>query len=423
MKKKIQGFACTIVLFALLIFPGSCLKDHLTYTYTIREPIYKTLSQVRAEVKVSPKEPLQSPGKIYIKGDYIFLNETDKGIHVIDNTDASNPQNMAFINIPGNQDLAIKDNILYADCYSDLLAIDITDVHHIVVKKTIESVFLNRIGYFMASSNPDSIFIITGWTTKDTTINYEGARNYPVYPIAYNGCAACATALNAPASSSSTGIGGSMARFTIVNNWLYAVDNTNLDMINITESVNPQFVGTQLVDWHIETIYPFRDKLFIGSNNGVFMYDISHTPEAPQPAGQFTHVRACDPVIADEHYAYVTLSDGTPCLGFDNELQIVNINNLDSASLVSTYPMKHPLGLSKDGPLLFLCDDMEGLKLFNVDDPVNLKLLGHFTDCTPKDVITVQGLALVLAKEGLFEYDYSNPQNIVLKGKLTLASQ
>jgi hypothetical protein len=84
--------------------------------------------------------------------------------------------------------------------------------------------------------------------------------------------------------------------------------------------------------------------------------------------------------------------------------------------------MKHPLGLAKDGQLLFLCDEKDGLKLYNADDPLNLKLLWHITDCTPIDVIAAQGLALVLAKEGLYEYDYSNPQKIVLKGKLTLSN-
>jgi hypothetical protein len=422
MKKLICGLATLIVSLSLLIIPDSCLKDHLTYTYTLTRPIYQTLSEVRASVKITGKEALKNPGKIYLKGNYVFLNEPDKGIHVIDNSDPANPQNIAFINIPGNEDLAIKGNILYADCFSDLLAIDITDIHHILVKNKVENIFLNRIGYYTLPSNPDSTYVIVGWETKDTTVPYTGSNNYP-NPIPFMGCPTCSAPMYMRASTSTNGIGGSMARFTLVDDWLYAVDDANLKTINVSEPSNPQFMGEAQVDWHIETIYPFRDKLFIGSNNGVFMYDISQTPENPQAAGQFTHVRACDPVIADEHYAYVTLSDGTPCLGFDNELQIVNIDKLDSSYLVSTYEMKHPLGLSKDGSVLILCDDKDGLKVYDASDPLHIQSLGHFTDCTPIDVIATQGIALVLAKEGLFEFDYSKPKNVILKGKLTINSQ
>ena len=66
-----------------------------------------------------------NPGKIYFKEGYIFINEELKGIHVIDNRNPENPQNIGFIEIPGNVDIAIKNNTLYADSYIDLGAIDI----------------------------------------------------------------------------------------------------------------------------------------------------------------------------------------------------------------------------------------------------------------------------------------------------------
>ena len=70
-------------------------------------------------------------GKIYFKDHYIFVNEYQKGIHVIDNEDPRNPQIIKFIEIPGNVDMAIADDILYADSYVDLLSIDISDIGNI----------------------------------------------------------------------------------------------------------------------------------------------------------------------------------------------------------------------------------------------------------------------------------------------------
>ena len=101
-----------------------------------------------------------------------------------------------------------------------------------------------------------------------------------------------------------------MARFSIVNNYLYTVNNSQLTSFNITTANNPVKTATQTVGWNIETIYPFSNKLFIGSMTGMFIYDISN-PATPVAQGQFTHVRSCDPVIADGNYAYVTLRGGT----------------------------------------------------------------------------------------------------------------
>ena len=80
-------------------------------------------------------------GKIYFYQDYILVNEKYEGIHIIDNSDPSNPQSTNFICIPGNIDIAVKDDILYADSYTDLIAIDISDIGNIQIVKRFEDVF------------------------------------------------------------------------------------------------------------------------------------------------------------------------------------------------------------------------------------------------------------------------------------------
>ena len=96
---------------------------------------------------------------------------------------------------------------------------------------------------------------------------------------------------------------------------------------------------------------------------GLFIYDISNGA-APVNEGQFMHARACDPVVADNDYAYVTLRSGTFCSGIDNELDVINIQ-YSFPSLVKIYPMTNPHGLSKDGNLLFVCDGKDGLKIYD----------------------------------------------------------
>ena len=58
----------------------------------------------------------------------------DKGIHILDNTTPANPKNVAFIDIPGNMDLAVKGDILYADLYTDLVTLDISNPLKVAVR-------------------------------------------------------------------------------------------------------------------------------------------------------------------------------------------------------------------------------------------------------------------------------------------------
>ena len=95
------------------------------------------------------------------------------------------------------------------------------------------------------------------------------------------------------------------------------------------------------------------------------MYDVQSAPSTPALIGQFTHIVACDPVIADDNYAYVTLNDSSMCRGAINELKIIDIKDVANPVDVKSYALTHPIGLSKDGNNLFICDGKDGLKIYN----------------------------------------------------------
>jgi hypothetical protein len=416
--KKIL-FLVSIILVTLVLFSFSgCVKDTITrtYTYTIYEPVYKTSAEVRANIKSNTPVPLVNPGKIYIRGSYLFLNEVNKGIHVIDNSNPSTPKNVAFIDIPGNVDLAVKGNTLYADLYTDLVSIDITNPLNVQVKSVVENVFPHRYygGYFMH----DSTKIIARWLVRDTIVTEKlDVRNERV-----NGGGIIMFAADAnggKSGSGAPGMGGSMARFTIVANNLYTVGNNDLNVFNIA-GTTPAHINKQHIGWSIETIYPFKNKLFIGSSNGMFIYDITNA-SSPALQGQFSHVRSCDPVVADDTHAYVTLRSGSLCMGFTNQLEVLDITNLTAPNLVKTYPMTNPHGLSKDGNLLFICDGKDGVKVYNATNPANLQLIKTISGMTSYDVIAYNNIAMVVAQDGLYQYNYSSPANIELISKISLS--
>jgi hypothetical protein len=405
------------IAFCLLMAFTSCVKDNCTSTYKIYEPIFQSLSQVRASMKSTVPQDLKQTGKLYIYNNYIFLNERDKGIHIIDNTNPSSPRNISFIPIPGNVDLAVKGNYLYADSYSDMVVFDISTPTQVTAKKFINNVFPFRGGFYWGNTtNPDSLKVVVGYTERDTTIACETYRYW-------NNCANCMYAsADGPARNASqpTGMGGSMARFSIVNDYLYTVSTNELYSFDISDASNPNKTSQkQLGSWLVETIFPFKDKLFIGSNNGMMIYDIA-TPSSPTYISQFAHVRSCDPVITDGQNAYVTLRSGTQCQGFTNQLEILNISNLLQPNLVKTYSLTNPHGLSKDGNLLFICDGKDGLKVYDAKDINQLQLLKRIEGIETYDVILQNRIAIVVAKDGLYQYDYSDINNIKQLSKVSI---
>jgi hypothetical protein len=94
--------------------------------YSEYKPVLMTREQLEKSIAYSAAREMVQPGKIFIKGDTIFINEKYKGIHVIDNSNPENPKNIGFIIIPGCMDISMKNQVLYADNSVDLIAINLS---------------------------------------------------------------------------------------------------------------------------------------------------------------------------------------------------------------------------------------------------------------------------------------------------------
>lgn len=420
------GLVLPLLLLAgcVAIFLVGCFKDTVrtSTTYTYYTPVYKSRSEVYAAIKSTGPQQVQRQGKIVVQGHYIFINDVDRGIAVINNADPAHPVNVSFIPIPGNMDLAVKGNILYADLYTDLVALDISDPGHARLLKGLPGIFPVR--YYGDAFRADTTQVISGWTRKDTTVSGSfdmfrwQEKNTGIY-MAYG--AANASGASTPAAVSPIGVGGSTSRFAIVDNRLYAINMSSISVINIDQPENPLETNTKSIGWSLETVFPFKDKLFIGSETGMYYASIAN-PDDPIVIGQFWHARLCDPVIADKDHAYVTVRAGAICgSGMENELDVLSLANFSTPSLVMSYPLTSPRGLSKDGNLLFVCDGSAGLKIFDATAADNLKLKRVIDGLEPDDVITLNGVALVVAKDGLYQYNYSHMPDVTFLSKIPVS--
>lgn len=401
MKKHFYQNLLPLLAIVLLLMPISGCDKSNAKLYLVYAPTYASKAEALASINGSPNQKVDSPGKVYLNGSYIFVNDVDKGIHIIDNKNPAHPVQVAFLSIPGNQDIAVKGNTLYADMYDALLAIDISNPRQAKIRKLTQQVFPMRMyvnGY--ASSGTSGDQVITGWTKKYVK---QPPNTYP--------CINCMidVAPNAFANAdASKGMSGSMAKMILINDRLYAIGEPHsLTIIGLDSQDQPATINTMGAGFDLETIFPFRDKLFLGSSSAVYIYDISN-PDKPVAQGVYSHGRACDPVITDGDYAYVTLHAGSMCGGASNELDVVNVKNLDNPVQVKSYPMTKPMGLSKDGDLLFVADK-EGVKVFDAHNPESLVYLRTLKAADAYEAMAYNKRLLVTADDGIYQFDYTKP--------------
>jgi hypothetical protein len=402
----------------------SCLEDKCdASTEFVRfDPVYLTLSQIRTDVTLEAPRALEEPGRLYLYKDYLFINEQAHGIHIYDNSDPSNPVDIGFYGIVGNFDLSIKDDILYADNVLDIISIDISNIQSPVIVHREENAFemYDWNGTYLSYYNKTDIVEVL-----DCNDDAFGAETFWRGDVLFANEAAVVDVdvLSSGSEGSNVGTGGSTARFTIVGDYLYNVDQSNL----MTWSIGNGFsrVNTQNIGWGIETIFPYESHLFIGSETGMHIYDNSN-PELLVHLSTFQHARACDPVVVEGNTAYVTLRNGSACESFINQLDVIDITSLTNPTLIKTYPMSNPHGLSVRDNTLYICEGDFGLKIFDASDSekIDRNLLADVSSIKSTDVIALpDDRLLVIGSEGFYQYDVTNVESPQLLSLILVENQ
>ena len=220
---------------------------------------------------------------------------------------------------------------------------------------------------------------------------------------------------SADANSASTGTGGSLARFTIAGNYLYLADYSSLKVFDISNPQAPVTKPEVPVGFNVETIFPYKDKLFIGSTQGMFIYSLAN-PAAPTKLGSVLHIRSCDPVVANDSVSYSTLQGGSRCGPAKSGLYVYNIKNITTPVLLKLLPLTTPFGLGLKDSVVFVCRGAAGLSAVKVKDPANPAVMYTKTDANYMDVIPYDNMLICYVTTGIVIYDASNPGNIVKVG-------
>ena len=404
--------------FILIISMMSCNKNNDIYKYEAMVPVYMDFSEFRQPPKAKSARGIKQAGKIYFKDNLIFINEVNEGIHVIDNTNPSYPKKVTFYEITGNVDMAILGNTLFVDSYIDLIAIDISDIHRPIEVSRIENAFPEVLPMPIDVNLPyawDKIDrskgVIVGWDVETLTSEYPD--HWGIWPWSRFGATMDVAFESA---NKSAGIAGSMARFMLNEQYLHSIAQPHvLKTIDVSDAAN-MLQTDSISSWReMETLFRYDGHLFVGTTTGMVIYSLAN-PSNPEFVSELNHINACDPVVVENDIAYVTLRAGTWCMNTTNQLDVIDISDIESPTLLKSYPMFNPHGLGIDNGILFICDGADGLKVYDATNPLAIQsnMVAHFSGIDTYDVIPLGDILLLIGHDGLFQYDYSDPQNIQL---------
>lgn len=416
----------TVLMLCILGLLGAC-KDKVRQEYIANVPVYTDYETFRSVGGYEAARPISQKGNIYFKDDFLFMVEPNEGIHFIDNSNPSSPVQAGFLKIWGATGMSIKGDYLYANSLIDLVIYDLSTITNPVFVDRMEDVFPTALPvseknypYKIIDKN---LGVVTSW--KQEKVSEDITNNNPSWVSCFECDFETIVVQDGVFSEGSgagqTSISGSITLFTILNDYLYIVEEGNfLHPINISNPTAPVAHDVVGLWGGVETIFPYQNYLFMGTPSGILIYG-TDSPNNPNYIASLSHARGCDPVVVKDDYAYVTVRSGGPCGGDINQLDVIDVSTISNPILMQSFDMNNPHGLGIDGDLLFICDGDAGLKVFDATDPLTVgdHLNHQFKNIQATDIIPFNTIAMVIGDDGIYQYDYSNPSEMILLSKIS----
>ncbi len=421
MKKIIYPLLCL----SIACIMASCSKDFgsVTVNYTKATAIYDDLTEVRSIPLIGTIQAIDNPGKIFVAEKVLLIGEEGKGIHIIDNSDPANPNPMQFLNIPGGREYYVEGDFLYAESYYDMLKIDISKPNAPELVSRVENAFAQE---FTNAKGE----VLVGFDYEEVTEQLEEGTDFyeqfyganEVYYYDYVNQLIPPSAVPASfAGTSNNGI-GAVNRIAYQEGYVYVISRSYMTIFK--DETDLSFVSTNPVGWQMETIFPHKGKMFVGTQNSMEIFDVSN-PEQPQVTASFWHATSCDPVYPVDDVAYVTLRTGdvSNCPGDENSLIVLDISNIGNPVTAQEIEMVSPYGLTLANSKLYVGEGKNGLKIFDATDKMNLTLESFDQSIEAYDVIhhpTNTNILLVAGPNGLGQYEIEGEDRLSLVSWLNL---
>ena len=226
--------------------------------------------------------------------------------------------------------------------------------------------------------------------------------------LVFQGCGEGSGAGGASQSGSGSGPtsvsqSGSTAAMATYKNAIYTLINGLIIVSDIESEDNSNRYS--FGDPFAETLYVYRDYLYVAGLLDVSIYDISE-PLIPRRVSNYDHARACDPVIVSDDIGYITLRSRPECTQDEiNRLEIVDFSDPKNPVQLTNFVMDFPHGLAKSPDHLAVCQEEFGLTFLNVDDidAIEVTLQDETYNCF--DLFYRDDTFFVTATDGIYQLE------------------
>ena len=210
-----------------------------------------------------------------------------------------------------------------------------------------------------------------------------------------------------------SGKAGSMARFTTTPDYVYTVDNQSLYVYQRLEDGSLLKINERRLFTRVETIFYYDEKLFLGSQNAIFIFDVQNGSN-PTLLTEYSHIISCDPVVVKDTLAFATFRLCDCRLQGIDVLEVINIKDVNNPVSLGMYTVPIPYGLAVSNNTLFVCLGNNGLRVFDVSNPKNLSIKSNHTGFHTYDVIVNDDVLIITGNNGIKQYSYVNDQLVLL---------
>ena len=413
MKNKISALAIVVIVCLQLT---NCNSDDdssgLLDSVAVTVPVIKSKSELRNSIAIKAAQPTNSDGKIYVYNDLLFYIAQNSGIHVFDNQNPETPQNLAFIQLEGVHDISVKNDILYADNFMDLVVFDISNLSDIQLVNIEEDMlvyyatFPEDISYYQSDIYPinEGEFIANYISVYMERIVAESNPN-----IHHWGSEISIGIFDAAALANNVGVGGSYAKFQIYDNALYTIDDYILYTFDISDYNAISLASeTWMETWfggELETTFILKENLFIGATNGMHIVNLENEFN-PVYTSSFLHATGCDPVVVEGSTAYITVRGENSCGAIEDQINVIDISDISMPIEYSTYFLSSPYGLGIREQILYVCND-EGINVFDAQNPNEIVLENTYQGIS-KDVIPLPSHLIAVGENVIHQYNYAD---------------
>ncbi|MDL2256715.1 hypothetical protein LJC06_00755 [Bacteroidales bacterium OttesenSCG-928-I14] len=397
-----------LILIAVLSLFACSYDDLQKYSVKVYEPKFSTYEEFRNSISYEEynAQQIEGAGTICSYAGYMYVSKPGKGFYIINNKNPEHPEIVGFMNVSGNYDLVIYNNVLYADALIDLVWFDLSNPAVPQLSGRVKDVFSSVFPpvsdeYFydwkmcFAEENKDAL--VTGWklTQRTEILDSSSGGILPDYnPNNYIEIG--------DYKSTAKAVNGSMSRFALKFNHLYTIDGQSMRVYDLNSLESKQresaIVSTPP---NTERLSYSENKLFLISPGGMNTYLVTN-PAQPVNVGETDFINSCNHISVFGDIAYVTSYSGNSCKQAQSKLTLFDVS--DTCEEIEAYQMSNPRGIEAYGGKLFVCD--EGLKVYQTSNtqPIIHKQLLHLKDIRALDVKMLGNILVVTCTKGLLQY-------------------